>query len=137
MLSADLMELHIALPQQTPIPALRHMNAIRGNSNKHYTLHSRLMGRLAGHIMEYLSLISCTICMQEPGAAKQYPGCPAAGGLLKAGGQGQDQGRQQGAEPPRSFVFNELSLEEIKHVESTLVSIHPAIDYWLPSRCSW
>ena len=47
--------------------------------------------------------------------------------MLKASGQGQGQGRQQDAELPRSFVFNELSLEEIKLVESTLVSIHPAI----------
>jgi hypothetical protein len=65
-------------------------------------------------------------CVQEPDTPKQYPGCPAAGGLLKASGRGQDQGRQQDAEPPRSFIFNELSLEEIKHVESMLVRVPAA-----------
>ena len=76
---------------------------------------------LHGHVVEWTCLTDCTACVQEPDATKQYPGCPAAGGVLKARGQGQDQGRQQDAETPRSFVFNELSLEEIKLVESTLV----------------
>lgn len=51
-----------------------------------------------------------------------FPACPAAGGVLTAGGKGQGRNDKQRGEPPRSFVFNELSVQDIAQVEALLVS---------------